>query len=116
MHADMWSCPDTTGYVTGTDLTGFTVEATDGSVGKVGKHSAEAGACYLVVDTGPWIFGREVLLPAGIVTAVDIEQRAVHVRCTKDEIKSAPEYVPDRHDRDGGQRMEFADYYLAFFR
>ncbi|MDT9685229.1 PRC-barrel domain containing protein [Streptomyces sp. TRM76323] len=116
MHTDIWACPEAANYVPGTDLTGYKVEATDGTVGKVDKHSAEVGACYLVVDTGPWIFGKQVLLPAGIITSVDSEQRLVHVSRAKEEIKNAPEYVPDKHDHDGGHRMEFADYYLAFFR
>ena len=49
------------------DLVGFDVEALDGDVGKVDGASTEAGDSYIVVDTGPWILGRKVLLPAGTI-------------------------------------------------
>jgi hypothetical protein len=48
-------------------LNGFEVEAMDGGIGKIDESSDEAGAGYIVVDTGPWIFGKEVLLPAGVI-------------------------------------------------
>ena len=56
------------------DLTGFSVEALDGSIGKIDEASNEVGASYLVVDTGPWIFGKKVMLPAG-VSAMSISTR-----------------------------------------
>ncbi|MBD0291736.1 MAG: PRC-barrel domain containing protein, partial [Thermoleophilia bacterium] len=47
-----------------TDVVGFSVEATDGGIGKVDEATYDVGQSYLVVDTGPWIFGKKVLLPA----------------------------------------------------
>ena len=49
------------------DLIGYSVEATDGSIGKIDDATNEVGRSYIVVDTGPWIFGKHVLLPAGVV-------------------------------------------------
>ncbi|MDG4822706.1 PRC-barrel domain containing protein [Asanoa sp. WMMD1127] len=79
------------------DLTGYAVAAVDGEIGKVEK----ATDTDLVVDTGPWIFGRSVLLPAGVVDRVDHQSRTVHVDRTKDQIKDAPEHAdaPDYRDR-----------------
>ena len=55
-----------TGY--DADLTGYSVAAVDGDIGRVDEATDELlGSSYLVVDTGPWIFGRKVLLPAGVV-------------------------------------------------
>ena len=34
------------------DVTGFEVEAADGSIGKVDESINEAGGSYLIVDTG----------------------------------------------------------------
>ena len=51
------------------NLMGFSVEAIDGSIGKVDEASNDVGAAYLVVDTGPWIFGKKVMLPAGLIRA-----------------------------------------------
>ncbi len=73
------------------DLTGFSVEATDGGIGKVDEATYETSRSYIVVDTGPWIFGKKVLLPAGVVQRVDLDSETVFVNRTKDEIKNAPE-------------------------
>jgi hypothetical protein len=77
------------------DLVGYEVAATDGNVGEIDEASYETGAGWLVVDTGPWIFGRKVLLPAGTVHRVDHRERTVHVDRTRDQIKGSPEYDPE---------------------
>ena len=61
-------------------LAGYKVEATDGDIGKVDEASNDAGAGYIVVDTGPWIFGKKVLLPAGVISRVDTTDEKVFVR------------------------------------
>jgi hypothetical protein len=92
----------------GMDLTGWSVEAADGGIGKVDEATYEAGGSYIVVDTGPWVLGERVMLPAGVVERVDRESETVFVNRTRDEIKNAPEYVEDRsrdeeyHNRLGG--------------
>lgn len=100
MDNGIWDTQRNSGYTDGLDLTGFTVEATDGKVGKIDKHSPEAGAGYIVVDTGIWIFGKHVLLPAGLISTVDTTNGVVHLDRTKDEIKNAPEFDPERHGVD----------------
>ena len=92
------------------DLTGFEVEAADGSIGKIDEASNEVGASYLVVDTGPWIFGKKVMLPAGVVDRVDTEEQKIYVNRTKDEIKDAPEFDETRY-RDEQYRDELGGYY-----
>jgi hypothetical protein len=72
------------------DLTGFRVIARDGQVGKVDEATLEAGDSYVVVDTGMFSLKR-VVLPAGLVDSVDVEDRSIHVDCTKKQIRNAPE-------------------------
>jgi hypothetical protein len=74
------------------DVTGFGVEAIDGSIGKVDAASYETDSSLIVVDTGPWIFGKKVMLPAGVIDRIDYDEQKVYVHRTKDEIKHAPEY------------------------
>ena len=74
------------------DLSGFSVEALDGSIGKVDAATFDVGQSFVVVDTGPWIFGKKVLLPAGVVRGIDETDERVYVNRTKDQIKHAPEY------------------------
>jgi hypothetical protein len=81
--------------LSGAQVTGYKVEATDGGIGKVDSASYDVNASYLVVDTGPWIFGKKVLLPAGVVNHVDHEEQKVYVDRSKDQIKSAPEFDED---------------------
>jgi hypothetical protein len=92
------------------DLTGFKVEARDGSIGKVDEATYEAGGSFIVVDTGPWIFGKKVMLPAGVIGNVDIDAETVFVDLTKDEIKNAPEF-DEKTYREQSYRTELGDYY-----
>jgi hypothetical protein len=112
---DIWTFRTDTmggGTVGGTDmdLTGYSVEATDGGIGKIDEATYEAGGSYLVVDTGPWIFGKKVMLPAGVVDRLDADSETVYVSRTKDEIKNAPEYDEER-SRDDDYRGELGGYY-----
>jgi hypothetical protein len=93
-----------------TDLTGFGVEALDGSIGKIDEASAEVGSSHLVVDTGPWIFGKKVMLPAGVVDRVDVADEKVYVHRTKDEIKNAPEF-DESSRQDATYRDRLGTYY-----
>ncbi|GBQ02423.1 PRC domain containing protein [Streptomyces spongiicola] len=111
MSERVWACVPTSGHNRDDDLTGYRVEATDGSVGRVDKHSDEVGSQYTVVDTGTWIFGREVLLPAGTITAVDHDERRIIVSRTGDEIRAAPEFDEDGHLGDPAYRDRLGGYY-----
>ncbi|PVC76480.1 PRC-barrel domain-containing protein [Streptomyces sp. CS081A] len=111
MTEHTWSYRSTAGHLAGTDLTGYKVEATDGGIGKVDKHSDEVDDSYLVVDTGAWIFGKEVLLPASTVTRIDPEERTIFVDRTKDQIKDAPEFHRDTHLDDKVYREQLVTYY-----
>ena len=94
----------------GTDIIGFEVEATDGSIGSVDEATYEAHSSYLVVDTGPWIFGKKVMLPAGVVNRVDGDDRRVWVNLTKSQIENAPEF-DELHYQDADYRTSMTDYY-----
>jgi hypothetical protein len=92
------------------DLTGFKVEARDDGIGKVDEATHEAAGSFIVVDTGPWIFGKKVMLPAGMIRDIDLDTETVFVDLTKDEIKNAPEFDEKRY-REQNYRNELGDYY-----
>jgi hypothetical protein len=108
--ADMWTWRDQSW--TGLDLVGFDVEATDGGIGKVDEATHDVGGSYIVVDTGPWIFGKKVLLPAAVVETVDIDEGKIFVNRTKDEIKNAPEFDKETYLNEA-YRGEIAGYYTS---
>ena len=97
------------------DISGFGVEAVDGSIGKVDEATYDVGRSYLVVDTGPWIFGRKVVLPAGTIDRVDDADRKVYVSLTKDQIKDSPELDESTAD-DAAYRDRLGTYYGEFYR
>lgn len=57
---------------------------------------------YLIVDTGPWIFGKKVLLPIGRAQFDNSKQRIYVNGLTKKQVEDLPEY-------DGNQNVDY-DY------
>jgi hypothetical protein len=107
-RTDLWTFTDES--LRQVDITGFGVEATDGGIGTVDEATHEAGSSYIVVDTGPWIFGKKVLVPAGLVHTIDENDRKIWVNRTKDEIQNAPEFDETRYT-DPAYRDELGTYY-----
>lgn len=113
---DAWSYRDTARRTQGaTSLVGYEVAARDGDIGKIDEASDEVGTSRLVVDTGAWIFGRKVILPAGTVDRVDDADRKVYVDLTKDQIKNSPEWDQDSAF-DEGYRGRLGNYYDELYR
>ena len=106
---ELWSYRDTARTQT-TDVVGFDVQATDGSIGKVDQATYDVDASYLVVDTGPWIFGKKRMLPAGVIERIDYEGRQVFVKLTKDQVRDALDYDAIRY-QDEAYRSELGTYY-----
>ncbi|MFD7445483.1 PRC-barrel domain containing protein [Streptomyces sp. NPDC059909] len=111
MGTGIWGFPEDAGLAPGAQLVGYKVEATDGSVGKIDKHSEVVGRSYVVVDTGPWIFGHRVLVPAGVVSRVDHENETVYVSVSKHEIKESPDFESGRDDDDVMRLRTIEQYY-----
>lgn len=86
----IWSYRPGSGHREGLDLTGFRVEATDGIIGHVDRQADDTPQRHLIVDTGAWVFGRSLVIPAGTVTGVDERERTVTVACTRADAKEAP--------------------------
>ena len=111
---DVWTYRDRShlGYdpTSGRDITGYKVEALDGSIGKVDEATNEVGESFIIVDTGPWIFGKKVMLPAGVIQRIDVDEEKVWANRTKDQIKNAPEFN-DMNPDDTVRRHEIGSYY-----
>jgi hypothetical protein len=108
MTTNLWTYSDAS--VSQRNLAGFSVEALDGGIGKVDDATYDVGQSFIVVDTGPWIFGKKVMLPAGVVREIDLDTETVYVSRMKDQIKNAPEFDEDRY-RDSQYRDELGGYY-----
>ena len=108
MSSDLWTYTDTS--ISQDNLSGFSVEAIDGGIGKVDDATHDVGQSFIVVDTGPWIFGKKVMLPAGLIRDIDPDTETILVNRTKDEIKNAPEFDEQRHS-DPAYREQLGSYY-----
>jgi len=109
----IWSYAGDSGHTVGQRLTGFTVVASDGTVGRVDRQADDSGLRHLIVDTGVWLFGSSVLIPVGVITAVDAEAQEVRVACTEEEIKAAPRFKTDRETLDPEYLAGVGDYYRS---
>ena len=94
-------------------LDGFDAVALDGDIGKIDEATYDVGASYIVVDTGPWIFGRKVVIPAKAIVRLDIPDERVFLRLTKDQIKGSPEF--DESADPSRRREEVGAYYGPIF-
>jgi hypothetical protein len=111
MKVELWSYRDA---IDDADLTDFSVVANDGEIGKVSEATHKMGDSWLVLDTGQWIVGDKVLLPAGTIERIDLDEKKIHVDRSKEEIKNAPEYDPSGY-AEQEYRIRLADYYSRFY-
>ena len=98
-----------------TDIDGFTLlDADDEEVGRVVEASYEPDSSCLVIETGLWLVGRRVLIPAGFIEGMDPVDETLTTRLTKEQIKDSPPLDPDVGDITSQQgRNEVADYFTA---
>jgi sporulation protein YlmC with PRC-barrel domain len=80
-------------------LIGCNVGASDGQVGTVKDalfDTQKWAVRHLVVDTGTWLSGHQVLISPIAVRAVHTVDRTVDVNLTKQEIEGAPSIASDQ--------------------
>lgn len=80
-------------------MTGHALQARDGEIGvleEVYFDDAEWTVRYLVVRTGSWLSGREVLVAPRSVTGIDHEGKRVAVDLTRAQIERSPPVETER--------------------
>ena len=101
------------GTGTWTDLVGYDVEATDGHIGKIDEATYEVGSSYVVVDTGPWIFGSTVMLPAGTISRLTAPAGGPTSPAARTRSRAAPKFDKDAC-QDPDYRDRVGEYYGSF--
>jgi sporulation protein YlmC with PRC-barrel domain len=74
-------------------LRGLPIQARDGEIGRISDVLFEDDTWrvrWLVVDTGPWLFGRKVLLPASHVSAPEAGAESIAVDLTQEQVEGGP--------------------------
>src|SRR6266542_4249443 len=80
------------------DLKGFEIVATDGEIGDIVEFSFDDerwAVRYIVVNTGNWLSGRQVMVSPFSVVKVDRETSKLDVVLTKSKGEKDPDI--DRH-------------------
>lgn len=95
------------------EMTGYHIRARDGAIGHVDDFLIDPDGWtvrYLVVDTGDWWPGRQVLVVPAALIGVNWADRAADVDLTREQIRNGPEYDRSQTvDRDWEQR--YLDYH-----
>jgi hypothetical protein len=94
-------------------LKGYKLRALDGEIGSVvefyfdDKHWTIR---YLVVDTGSWLVGKQVLISPYAITSVDPDDKTISVDLTKAQIEDSPSL-----DTDKPVSKQFEDSYYSYY-
>jgi uncharacterized protein YrrD len=81
------------------DLTGYTIRATDGEVGKVDEFYFDDATWtirYMVVKTGNWLSGRVVLISCAALGKPEWESRIFPVNLTCEQVRNSPDIDTER--------------------
>jgi hypothetical protein len=89
------------------DLLGFAVEARDGTIGKIVDNWLNSDSCYIVVDTGWWIFERKRLIPAGLISSISGSEQKIYLTMTRQQVRAAPVFKPIEHSSPSGRYNDF---------
>jgi sporulation protein YlmC with PRC-barrel domain len=94
-------------------LNHFHLIASDGEIGKVQDSFFDDShwtVRYLIVRTGSWLTGRNVLISPISVRNIDWDQKQIHVSLTREEVKNSPDIDTDKPV---SRQMEeqYFDYY-----
>ncbi len=81
------------------EITGYAIHASDGLIGSVKDILFDDTTWlvrWLVIDTGNWLPGRQVLLPPNALAEVNHIGHQFSVRLTKEQVQKCPEIESDR--------------------
>lgn len=81
------------------ELQGYSIRATDGDLGRVYDVYFERDTSrvrYFVVETGPWLIGKKVLISPVAIRDVLVEDEALVVELTQEQVKESPDWDVDR--------------------
>jgi len=107
-------------------INGYAIEASDGRIGTVSDFLFDDTnwlVRWLVVDTGNWLSGRKVLLPASVLGHLNPKKQEFSVRLTQKQVKDSPDIDTERpvsrqsetsiYDYYGWAPYWGADFYLG---
>lgn len=95
------------------EILGYRINAVDGEIGAVNDFYFDDDhwtVRYVVIDTGPWLFGRRLLVATDAIESVESLSEVVNVKLTKEQVEHSPDLDLARpFTRE--QEIELHDYY-----
>ena len=76
-------------------LAGYQIQTDEGAIGHVTDfiiHGNSWAICHLVVETGHWFSGKEMVISPKNIDRISYDESKVFVTLTKENILKAPEY------------------------
>jgi len=76
-------------------LNGYHIETSEGAVGHVTDFMMDDKSwtiCFLVVETGHWFSGKEIVIPPKQIDSISYWESKVFVNASREAIRQAPEY------------------------
>ncbi len=103
------------------DIRGYGIRAADGDIGTLRDvlfEDAGSAIRYLVVETGGWLFGREVLLAPAAVGSLEPEERAIATALTRAQVEGSPtlegeQAISREHEELLHSHYDWAPYWQA---
>jgi hypothetical protein len=103
------------------DLKGYHFEAKDGELGRVRDFyfdDQDWTVRYLVLETGKWLPGRNVLIAPQAIRATDRKERRIHLDLSYDQVKKAPSLatnlpVSRQHEQELHDHYSWSPYWFA---
>ncbi len=94
-------------------ISGYHILASDGAIGKAEDFlidDAGWGIPFLVVDTGDWWSGKQVLMPPHAVREISWAEREIRLNVSQDQVRTSPPWRPLR-DIDSAYEAELHKHY-----
>ncbi len=95
------------------EVTGYHIEARDGEIGHIADFLVDEQTWkihYLIADTRNWLPGRKVLLSPAWIDSVAWLDGKVVAKVLQEDVRQAPEYVPDMQITEDFER-QLKEYY-----
>jgi uncharacterized protein YrrD len=76
-------------------LTGYHIQTSEGAIGHVTDFMIDDESWairHVVVETGHWFFGKEIVVSPTQIQRISYEESKVFVNVTKESLQNAPEY------------------------
>jgi uncharacterized protein YrrD len=95
------------------ELEGWNIIATDGEIGGVYEFYFDDESWtirYVVADVGSWLTGRRVLISPAAVSKISPDEKQIHVRLDKEQVRNSPDIDTDK-PFDRQQEIDYLTYY-----